>query len=237
MSKQLKEVLMKGLLTEDIIVARIELKCDIKREPAYDHVYKLDFIVDRFKNIAKLIPVGVQITTRLDDITKMRNFLLERRKKTLVDRSIYIEVHPDVDINNWGAELIYNALVSFVFENRLREKDILGVRIKPDVTYEFFDLEESIKQRQETHNGKIFRYFPDKGYGFIEVEDKGNWYFDRTSIKDSNLKEKFLAKVKIKTENNNLVRPIYVVFEDGGYVKNSGSAPLAINVRLSKLKN
>ena len=57
---------MSGKVSEHLIAAKIEQKCDIKRDPIYDHVYKLDFIVDRFKSIAKLIPVGVQVTTRAE---------------------------------------------------------------------------------------------------------------------------------------------------------------------------
>ncbi len=227
---------MKGLLTEDVIVARIEQKCDIKRDPTYDHQYKLDFIVDRFKSIAKLIPIGVQITTRLNDVPKQRVFLLERRKKTLVDRSIYVEVHPDVDINNWGAELIYNALVSFTFKNSLKKIDVSGVRINADITYDFFSLEDSIRQTHSAIHGKIFKYFPERKYGFIETKDKGQWYFNNDGITDSNLIENFLPNIQLNSDNNRLVRAIFVDFDDAGYESNDKSVPKAINIKLAKGK-
>ncbi len=154
----------------------------------------------------------------------------------LVDRSIYVEVHPDVDINNWSAELIYNAIVTFTFGKKLREKDILGVRINPDVTYEFFDIEDSLSQGRGTLRGKIYRYFPDKKYGFIETEGMGQWYFNIDGIKDTKLIESFLPKAKLDTENNRLLRPIFVDFEDAGYKGSESGSPRALDIKLSKGK-
>lgn len=231
-----REALMNGRLSEDLIIAKIEQKCDIKRDPTYDHVYKLDFIVDRFKSIAKQIPIGVQVTTKLNDYFKQTEFLKERKKKTLVDKSIYVEVDPKVDISNWGSELIYSALVAFTFMKDLATKHISGVRIYPDIIYEFFDIEENIKKNQvatkNTLTGKIVRYNPKKGFGFIETNENEKWFFHISSISDKKLKESFLDKAQINPEDNTLAKPIYVNFEDGGLPKGA-SAPSAINIKLS----
>jgi hypothetical protein len=232
---------MKGTLNEDLIVAKIEKKCDIKTNPTYDHQYKLDFIVDRFKSIDKLIPIGVQVTIRLNNTTKQKIFLTERKKKTLVDKSIYIEVHPDVDITNWGSELIYNALVSFVFQKKLVKEDIVGLRINPDTTYEFFNIEENIKSaRKSTQKstgkilkGKIVRYFPDKGYGFIETKDTSRWFFHISKVSDNRLTDSFLPNAQINQDDNTLIKPIYVEFEDNGHTRGQDDSPEAINIKLS----
>lgn len=121
-----------------------------------------------------MVQIGIQVTTKPNDVAKQREFLSERKKKTLVDRSLYIEILPSVDVSKWGSELIYNAIVSFAFMKGLRDKDVIGVRINPDVTFVFFDLEKSIKQYQgrEAIKGRIVKYFPDKEYGFISANGK-----------------------------------------------------------------
>ncbi len=222
---------MVGKLIEETIIAKLESKCDIKRSGIYDHDYKLDFIIDRFKNIDKLIPVGIQITTRINDIVKQRNFLALREKKTLVDKSIYVEVHPDVDISKWGVELIYNAIVSFIYQKKKREEDIIGVRINPDVTFDYFDLADSLRTGIEMR-GKVVQYFSDQNYGFIESEDNNQWLFDCESIIDSALRLKFIPNIQY-VEGTYLKKPIYVDFEDGGK-RNGDATQIAIGVRLSR---
>ncbi len=230
---------MKGILSEDLIIARIEQKCDIKRDPTYDHVYKLDFIVDHFKSIAKLIPIGVQITTKVNDVLKLRRFLEERKKKTLVDKSIYIEVHPNVDINAWGSELVYNALVCFAFQRGIVKDEIGGVRINQDISYEFFDIEETIynmrnPSEEKNITGQIVKYYPAKGYGKIR-SGESEWFFHIYNVTDDRLKNKFIPNIQVDSECN-VTRPIYVDFEDGGQQRKDARLPVALNVRLSKLR-
>jgi len=232
---------MKGQLNEDLIAAKIEQKCDIKRSPTYDHQYKLDFIVDRFKNIDKLIPIGVQVTLKQNDLSKQEQFLSERKKKTLVDKSIYIEVHPDVDIYNWGSELIYNALVSFVFQKNLGIGDIVGLRINQNITYEFFNIEENVESARakvskpsgQILKGQIFRYNPDKGFGFIEGKNSQKWFFHITKVIDDQF-DKFIGNAEYK-QNDLLSKPIYVDFENAGVTKQGGdNLPEAKNIKISR---
>jgi cold shock CspA family protein len=135
---------MRGFVNEDLIVAKLEQRCDIKRDPVYDHKYKLDFIVNGFKKIDRLVHIGVQVTTNPNDAEKQAIFLKERRKHTLVERSLYVKLSPEVDVQNVGAELVYNAIVSFAFQQRLRSKDIMGVLIHADATYDFFELRDAV---------------------------------------------------------------------------------------------
>ncbi len=62
-------------------------------------------------------------------------------------------------------------------------------------------------------------------------------YFNIDRITDTNLIENFLPKAKLNPENNRILRPIYVDFEDAGYEGNEASCPKALNVRLAKGKD
>jgi len=217
---------MHGMLSEHLIAAKIEQKCDIKKDPTYDHVYKLDFIVDRFKSIAKLIPIGVQVTTKSNDVLKMKRFFEVRKKKMLVDKSIYVEVHSDVDIDNWGSELIYNALVSFAFQKKLKETHILGVRINPDVTYDFFDIEEAIQNylpESGICSGKIVHYKPNQGWGFIK-RDNQQWFFHIHDVDDEKLKNEVLPHLA----SGDSVSAVY--FRDMGFDPKDSKYRKAVNI-------
>ncbi len=228
---------MNGFYSENLIIAKLEQKCDLKRDAVYDHQYKLDFIVDRFKNIDKLIHIGVQVTTNPNDPAKQREFVRERKKKTLVDRSLYVKVAPGVDIDHWGAELIYNAIVSFSFQEDLKQKYVLGVMINPDVTYEFFELEDAddpvAKEKNGFLHGTIAKYVKEKGFGFIEAEG-GRWFFHINDVEDENLKDNFLPNAEVEPETKKVIRPIYVDFQDGGRTRPEAVANSAHNVRLSR---
>jgi cold shock CspA family protein len=201
---------MRGQLTEDLIIAKIQQKCDIKRDPKYDHTYKLDFIIDRFREIDKLLPIGVQVTINPDDAHKQRVFLTERRKRTLVDRSIYIKVDPEVDVDSYGAALIYQAIIGFAFQRDLQKYNVLGVKIKPDVSYEFFFLASGDQKSYNTTQtipleGRIMKYFPNHGYGFI-TSDRGDFFFHISDVLDEDLKTVVLPNAEIESEGLHVQR-------------------------------
>jgi hypothetical protein len=229
-----------GTLNESLVIAKISEKCDIKRDPKFDHEYKLDFVLDRFKNIAKMVPIGVQVTTRIGNGHKLETFLIERKKCSLVDRSLYIEIHPDTDIDAWGAELIYAGLISFAFQKDFKEKGIYGFRINPDVTCEFFDLETAIKSAQalpeigSTINGRIWRWF-DNQMGRI-MDDAGNLWFVHHNNLSEQIKERFIPNI-LTDEKKTLLKPIYIEFENGGAGDGERKLPKAINVRLQRKNN
>jgi len=230
---------MNGFLSEDRIKAKLAKNCDIKEDPIYDHRYKLDFIIDRFKDIDKLVHIGVQVTTNPNDSQKQSEFVRERRKRTLVDRSVYVKIHPEVDIDHWGAELVYNAITAFAFQKDLRQKDVIGVKINPDVTYEFFEVgaleETSERQVGRLLKGRIYKYNKSRGYGFIESEGQ-KWFFHFSSIKDDELRENILPLVDTELDTNNLERPIPVEFEDGGFTREDAPAPSALNIRQTEIE-
>ena len=228
---------MNGNLVESLIMAKLEQKCDVTSDPVYDHVYKIDFLIQKFKNIDRIVALGVQVTTRMHDTYKMKVFLAERQKKTLVDRSIYIEVHPEVNVAAWGSELICNALIAFAFQKGI-DQDILGVRINPDISYEFFDLSETVEntptESLRTLSGKITRYYPTSSSGTITT-NIGEWFFHLNDVTDERLRTSFIPNIRLGDENR-VVRPIYVEFDDGGYQRENVKFPKALNVKLSQSK-
>jgi hypothetical protein len=137
-----KEII--NLSKTDLLISRLTEKCRIQGEPVHTSKGTLELVVNCLYSINSSVRIGVQITDRIQDLPSLREFLSEDEKsETLVDLCAYIEIHPQVYFNDWGAELLYNALVSYAFQKGIREKSIQGIRIQPDVSYEFFDIEEA----------------------------------------------------------------------------------------------
>lgn len=227
---------MSGFLNENLIKAKLAKRCDIKEDPIYDHKYKLDFVIDRFKDIDKLVHIGVQVTINPNDSSKQAEFLRERKKASLVDRSLYVKVHPSADIDHWGAELIYTAITAFAFQKDLRSKDVLGVHINQNVTYEFFELAEqsehpSAQTAGRTLYGKMTAYNKQKGFGFIEADSGGKWFFHFSSIKDDELRDNTLPNAAVNPDTIGLEKPISVEFQDGGFTREDALAPSALNIK------
>ena len=66
-----------GINFEERLRTKLEaLGCRIYHDQTYDHQYKLDFIVNGFRDVARLPEhIGLQITANRDDATKQREFL------------------------------------------------------------------------------------------------------------------------------------------------------------------
>jgi cold shock CspA family protein len=249
-------------LSENIIVEKLLEKCDIEQNPNYGEVYKLDFVISKFNLIDKMIPLGVQVTLNEDDDERQRSFLRERLTQTLVDRSIYVKVSPQVNLNTYGVELIYSAIVAFAFQKDMRRFNVMGVKINADITYEFFmlgserrfehmrgetvaasreaassssgetdardegaDLDGNVTYR-EGRKGKIIRYFPSKGFGFVQEDDR-DFFFHISDVEDEDLRDRILPAVEIDFEENRMKTPIDVVFSDVGYTRPGADKPTA----------
>jgi hypothetical protein len=235
-SKIRRKTLANGKLVEQLIIAMLGQKCDITTEPTYDHLYKIDFVVDRFKYIMALRHIGVQVTTRLADVAKQNEFVNARGRKSLVQRCIYMEVDPSVDVSAYGAELAYNAIVGFAFRDDMKTQDLVGVRIKPDVSYEYFDVLAAIDAQpapaggyDEYLTGRIVRYNPSKGYGFIKAE-AGDWFF-HISEAEPGIEEMLLSAEY--AASGYLSRPVPVSFRNAGR-KPGTSASTAEKVKLTQ---
>lgn len=238
--------MVNGRLWEELIIAKMAQKCDIKRDPNIDSVYKLDFIIDRFKEVARSTHIGVQVTTRLDDIGKQREFINAKGRALYVPRSVYLEIEPDVDVSTFGAELSYIAIAAFAFGMERKGADLVGIRIKGDCSYYYFDVGKSPRAfalprkehgpeggqqnegQQERLEGMLFKYVSDRGFGFIKTEQKEDFFFHISDLEET-LKQ---AVISTPVSGSYLQNPIAVSFKPGA-PKNESSAPVAQDVKPS----
>lgn len=184
-----------GINFEERLRTKLEsLGCRIYHDQTYDHQYKLDFIVNGFRDVARLPEhIGLQITANRDDATKQREFLQIQKRSFVVPKAVYLEVDPDADVEQGAATLVYAALLTLVFNAAHRKRRVIGLRISRGFSFEFFDLEENIRRLQgfeggsytpnvthesnETLVGRIINFHKEKGYGFIECERRPNNVF------------------------------------------------------------
>lgn len=184
-----------GINFEERLRTKLEsLGCRIYHDQTYDHQYKLDFIVNGFRDVARLPEhIGLQITANRDDSAKQREFLQIQKRSFVVPKAVYLEVDPDADVEQGAATLVYAALLTLVFNAAHRKRRIVGLRLSRGFSFEFFDLEENIRRLQGFEKGdyapratqesdavlvgKIINFHKEKGYGFIECERRPNNVF------------------------------------------------------------
>ncbi len=252
---------MDGILLEKLVVAHLAMKCDIKRDAVYEHQYKLDFIIDRFREfVSKLQHVGVQITCYTDP-SGVRDFLrMAEKRKGLTRRNAYVVIPPELGrqaVDNWASELVYNALVAFLFSKELKDVYEIGIRILADMTYEFFDLVAGQNRQVHKSNGngaphrepgelaqgtgsklrgKIVRFLEggDKNFGFIrQAGSQKEFFFHKDMLTDPMVIRFLENRIRIANpQNGQLARPVYVQFEDGGGAEDS-QCPRAVNIVFS----
>ena len=130
-----------GQHIEDRLNVRLQkLGCELTQSEELNHKYKLDFIITRFDGIAKMRPIGIQVTTRPLDKEKMREFLAKQRQFEYVEKALYIELNNN-EIDQGIDRLVYGAIVYFLFSNSFAKVAYLGLRVRPNFTVDFFDLE------------------------------------------------------------------------------------------------
>lgn len=168
--------------------------CRIYHDQTYDQQYKLDFIVNGFRNVARLPEhIGLRITANKDDLARQREFLEIQRRSVVVPKAVYLEVDPEADIEQGAATLLYAALLTLAFSAAYRKCRIIGLRLSRGFTFEFFDLDEHIRRLQEAEKkhraprtvqvseetlvGKIINFHKEKGYGFIQCVNRPNNVF------------------------------------------------------------
>ncbi|MDA8157494.1 MAG: hypothetical protein M0Z52_13750 [Actinomycetota bacterium] len=239
--------MVNGRLWEELIIAKMAQKCDIKRDPNIDSVYKLDFVIDRFKDVARSMHIGVQVTTRLDDIGKQREFINAKGRALYVPRSVYLEIEPDVDVSTFGAELSYIAIAAFAFGLERKGADLVGIRIKGDCSYAYFEVGKSTRaaqfprkgyeaggaanqERPERLEGTLFKYVSDRGFGFIKTGQKEDFFFHISDLEEA-LKQ---TVVSTPMSGSYLQSPVTVSFQPGA-PKNENTAPVAQDIRAAKV--
>lgn len=184
-----------GINFEERLRTKLEaLGCRIYYDQTYDHQYKLDFIVNGFRDVARLPEhIGLQITANKDDVAKQREFLHIQKKSFVVPKAVYLEADPSADLEQGAATLVYAALLALAFNLEYRRRRVVGLRLTRNFAFEFFDLEENMRQLQsqerlpraprlvgtsdELFVGKIINFNKEKGYGFIACDTHPNNVF------------------------------------------------------------
>ena len=184
-----------GINFEERLRTKLEsLGCRIYHDQTYDHQYKLDFIVNGFRYVARLPEhIGLQVTANKDDLGKQREFIQILKQSFVVPKAVYLEVDPDADVEQGAATLVYAALLTLVFNSAYRKHRIVGLRLARGFSFEFFDLEENIRRLQgltkgqrtpwvaetgeEPMVGRIINFHGEKGYGFIACASRPNNVF------------------------------------------------------------
>ncbi len=89
-----------GINFEERLRTKLEaLGCRIYYDQTYDHLYKLDFIVNGFRDVARLPQhIGIQVTAKKDDVTKQREFLQVQKRSFVVPKAVYLEADPEADM-------------------------------------------------------------------------------------------------------------------------------------------
>ena len=184
-----------GINLEERLRTKLEaLGCRIYHDPTYDHQYKLDFIVNGFKDVARLPEhIGLQVTANREDVSKQREFWQIQRSSFVVPKAVYLEIDAEADVERGAATLVYAALLTLAFNAAYRKRRIVGLRLTRGFSFEFFDLEENMRHLQgaeqdgrfsrtgslseEVLNGKIINFHKEKGYGFIACDSRPNNVF------------------------------------------------------------
>jgi hypothetical protein len=77
---------------EDRLRSKLGDLCRIDHDEVFDHQYKIDFIVSRFKTIPRITDsIGVQVTVRDDDDRKQTEFLDIHQEQNTIPRAVYLD--------------------------------------------------------------------------------------------------------------------------------------------------
>ena len=239
-----------GINFEERLRTKLEaLGCRIYYDQTYDHQYKLDFIVNGFRDVARLPEhIGMQMTANKDDVTKQREFVYVQKKNIIVPKAVYLEADPVADIEQGAATLVYAALLTLVFNRAYRYRRVVGLRLTRNFSFEFFDLEENIRrlldmdktvkpQRSVTLSeellvGKIINFNKEKGYGFIECESRPNNVFFHIR---NDVGEEVLTRIESVQEESTGWRQldIPVSFREKSVIRFGEDKPAAFDIKLS----
>ena len=106
-----------------------------------DHEQKLDFVVLSIPDFPRLLTrkLGVQLTTWVADVEKRQEFFRHSSETSYVERYLYLEADPSLDLERGGAFTILAAITAFLVDQRFTDWVIGAVRVSSDLTYRFSD--------------------------------------------------------------------------------------------------
>lgn len=206
----------RGLNDEERLRTKLEsYGCTVQKDVTYDHRFKLDFVVINFPENPRFYSLGVQVTGKPDEVEKMEEFLAVQQANHVTSKAMYLELEPNVNLEEGGAFSALAAMLAFQFDRQYSQVRLIAVRILSDLNFVFYDLEERIRQlrqrlREEAAakpsaiptspaapaaksaqevDGMVTNYLRDKGFGFIEADEQGKFYFHIKSVIDERLRE------------------------------------------------
>lgn len=201
----------------------------IDSNPRFRDEYLLDFTVTALEDVHAHVNLGVHVTSEADDLDRQQAFL-QASNRGIVLKSLYIEIDEET-VDSGGLLVAFGTCLSFLFDRRYSHIKAMGVRMHPDCSFNFFDIEESVDRLErmsldeeravgEDIDGRIIAYFTDKGFGFIQTEEERKFFFHIANVVDDELRTRLPAYVPGEI--------IPVEFQYGGH--DGKKYPKAINV-------
>ncbi|HWQ36722.1 MAG TPA: hypothetical protein VNQ79_28075 [Blastocatellia bacterium] len=147
-----------GLEIEDRLKTILErIGCTLTEDPDLDHAWKIDFVVTRFPQIPSIFAMGVQVTSRPDDLPKLEEFLRIHQYNRIAEKVMYLEFDKYADLDRGGGYAAFAAMLDYRLNTCWRNTPIIGIRINNDLSITTFNLQERIselrkKQAPHTHH-------------------------------------------------------------------------------------
>ncbi len=106
----------------------------------------IDFVVFYIPNLQRIQSTGVQITSKLDDSSRMSEFLeINTGDGRLVDRILYIEIDPSLQLDGPGGDMVSFVIRQFQMDRSYQGLDAAGARLFANMTYEIFNLRDQVQ--------------------------------------------------------------------------------------------
>ena len=145
-----------GLEIEDWLKTILERAgCAITEDADLDHAWKIDFVVTRFPQIPSIFAMGIQVTSRPDDLAKMEEFLRIHQYNRIAEKVMYLEFDNYADLDKGGGFAAMAAMMDYRLNTHWRNTPIIGIRINNDLTISTFNLQERIselrRKQSQTH--------------------------------------------------------------------------------------
>jgi hypothetical protein len=179
----------------------------------------------------------VQVTADVDDLDKQREFLDVQRRLRPVQKSVYLALDSQLDVEGGGEYAVFVALGSCIFDRANRDKRVIGVRILRDFSFEMFDIEENCRVSRSFRldsdgqqlwlDGRVNYYKRPERFGFIGWDGAPDFWFSRDHVEDSELLE-------IIDNPDIYVSGTSIVFHNGGITREGEKRPTAIHIRLKR---
>src|ERR1700761_555553 len=115
----------------------------VERNDDWDDKNFIDFVVFYIPNLQRIQSTGVQMTAKLDDHARMGEFVeTNTGEGRLVDRILYIEVDPALQLDGPGGDMVAFVIRNFQMDRNWQNSDAVGARLFSNMTYEMFNLHE-----------------------------------------------------------------------------------------------